>query len=428
MRPAPSTAFLGQLGLLLLAACPAPVPAPLPDAEVEDAGVADPDAGPPDAGEPEDAGVPDAGFGPVQAGAWCATRALAVCGRDLRCGRLDPAQLADCEARSLATCDQPAYSRAVADGRLQYFADAGGLCLDAYNLWACTELTGAPAECDGLFQGLVPADGGCILPEECQAGSFCQVYLNSCPYRCFAYVAVGETCNWWDRQCDPAAASCEFTDAGAYGCLARAGVGLPCVYSTDCRADLACGNGFCVKARSAVGEGCNEAGGYPMCGPEAFCRTLPSTDGGMAGTCQKRVGLGGACSGYGACLPNLRCTSALATGTCQPLGAEGATCTGYGECRNELFCWPHTSTCTAYFADGGDCTAQGSQYTCASGWYCDFSAQNGAYVCTRKKALGEECTYDEVCQSGACEYGTLTDAGFGYACTEPCSTRADCGF
>jgi hypothetical protein len=419
-----ATALVALLGL---AACPGPA---LPDGGSTDAGGDDDagagaaDAG--DAGEAFDAGPPDAGFGPVDITAFCQTQAFARCARDVRCGRLEAARLDACMRRDLEACDQTALSSGVAFGRLEYFAAQGGACLDAYGSTPCWD-TRAPALCDGLMQGLVPPDGGCLLPEECQSGSFCQVYLQTCPFRCFAKAELGATCNWWDRQCDDQAATCVY-DGGVNTCVPRVGVGEACTWSSDCRADLACSNGHCVKSSATLGEACNLANGYPYCDAEGFCRTVSLPDGGAPGTCQKRVGLGGACVGYNACLPNLRCSSNLQTGTCVPLGNQGDTCTGYGECKSELFCWTRTSSCTAHWPDGGDCTSRGSDYSCAPGFFCDYNAPNGAYVCRASKALGESCSYDGVCQSKSCETGRLADGGSGLVCTLPCSKHVDGGF
>jgi hypothetical protein len=115
------------------------------------------------------------------------------------------------------------------------------------------------------------------------------------------------------------------------------------------------------------------------------------------------------------------------TGTCVPLAGEGESCTYSADCQTELYCSAATSKCTAYPPDGGDCTSQGSSFQCRVGQFCDFSAPNQDYVCTPKKALGEVCSYDGICQSNRCEYGQMPDGGYAARCVAPCSERGDGG-
>ncbi len=405
--------------MLAFLAC-GPPPAGPPDASVEEDGGEPSDASVPDAGR--DAGTADAGFQRVPVEEWCQSWAWAECSRDVRCGRLENKRFDECTARRLEKCDQAAYIRSVNGGSLQYFPEQGAKCLNGYAEGSCFHL---PADCDGLFQGLVGPDGGCLLPQDCDSQGFCFTYSNTCPYRCIGYVGMGETCDGWTRRCNPSQATCQM-DGGVRVCAPPRGVGESCPDYTECRSDLACYLGVCVRREAKVGEACNELGIYPQCGPDAFCRLGPKLpDGGQPGTCQKRVGLGGVCAGYGSCLPNLRCSNLYQTGTCIALGSEGETCNGYGDCKDELYCRPSTSTCRPLPRDGGDCTHLGSSYACAVGYYCDFTAN--PYSCAARRPAGASCNYDGVCQSGRCEYGALADGGFGNRCVVACSQRPDGG-
>lgn len=380
----------------------------------------------PDGGEDLDGGF-DAGTGPVPVDGWCEMKARAECGRKVRCLQLDPAQLDACVARVLERCDGAAYARGVADGRLQYSEDQAGQCIDAYGEGSCL---GTPEACADLFQGKVPPDGGCLLPEECAEGSFCLTYTNTCPFRCYAFAGIGEPCNFWDAQCDERVANCEQVDAGFRACVSRVDAGAACTSSRDCLPDLACVDDTCVPRQAKIGEPCGLKQGFPFCEPEAFCRqdVAPSGSEPPPGVCVRRPGLGGSCPGAGTCLPNLRCSSAFQTGTCIPLGSSGETCSGYSECKGEMYCSVETSTCAVLPEEGGDCTNRGSYYTCAPGYYCDFQVPDQAYVCRPRRVLGEECLYDEVCLSNACEVGPLPDGGVGRRCDVPCSQRVDGGF
>ncbi len=385
------------------------------------------DSGVPDAGRPGvDAGTPDAGFGAVPIEQWCEDLALSECHRQLRCLLLAPAQLSSCLARQRLACAAVDTVEAVHHGRLQYLPDQAGRCLNAYGHGRCFD---SPAECEGLFQGQVPPDGGCVLPQECQVGSFCLPAQNVCPSHCRAFSLGGESCNFWDRQCNPDGFDCEQVDAGAYGCVPRLGLGESCTSYNQCRADLVCPSKKCVQRKSGLGETCGVVNGYPECDPDAFCRQ-PSVNSGATpppGECQKRIGLGGACVAGGPCLPNLRCSSDYGTGTCQPLGSEDEVCNGAGDCKKELFCWTRTSRCLPFDSDGGDCTATGTFYACAPGQICSYQGQSGQFVCKKQGELGAPCAYGGECLGNQCGVGTLSDGGSGAMCLGPCSQRADGG-
>ena len=183
------------------------------------------DAGEPDAGEPEvDAGPTDAGFGPFAVARWCELYAVAVCARDERCLLLDPQNSDACRIRETVACAQEEFSAGVSAQRLQYDPQAAADCVNAFAHGSCSR---RPDACDAVFTGTVAPEGSCLINDECQSGGYCNIYSNACPFRCNAYQPIGATCNWSDRQCDPAAANCRSVGASST-CVARKGVGETC--------------------------------------------------------------------------------------------------------------------------------------------------------------------------------------------------------
>ncbi len=399
---------------------------PSPDAggidTPEDAGTdaSVPDPGTPDAGEPVvDAGPADAGFAPFPVARWCELYALAVCTRDERCLMLDAQNVDACRIREFATCAQEELSAGVSAQRLQYDDQAAADCINAFAHGSCSK---TPAACDAVFEGTVAPQGDCLVGDECQMGSYCNVYSNTCPFQCNAYQPVGAVCNWSDRQCDPEVANCK-TVGSSNTCIARKGAGEACEYWSDCFDAFACINSVCVQYTAQLGETCAHSSGYPGCEADAFCRRpLGKQDG--PGVCQRKAGLGGVCSGYGTCLPGLRCSSNYSTGTCILLGSAGDICWNYNDCREELYCANATSRCTPFPTEDGDCGSDSSGYRCAAGFFCDYQEE----TCHALREIGQPCGYDGACRSGECNFGTLpNDGGTGWRCEDACVARLDGG-
>lgn len=407
------------LACLALAACPPPV-------TPNDSGT--PDAGPPDAGHDAgtphpDAGPPDAGFTSVAVDDWCATRALSLCTRDLRCRRISQANLADCLTRRAADCDQEAYAAGVRGGRLQYLPTEAAACLDGYWRGSCEE---PPAACADVFQGLVEPDGGCVLAEECSTAGFCYLYDAQCPHRCRAFERLGAPCDSFSRRCDPASGACMTGDAGVQVCLPPGNEGEACASWDNCRPDLACVGGRCIARLAGPGQPCGATQGYPACGREYFCRQGAGTNP-PPGTCELRPGVGGTCAGSGTCLPSLRCSTVITTGVCEAKSGVGARCASYDDCEDGLYCSNTAGACAPLPGDGGDCSSRESFYRCATGFFCRFSATDQD-TCEASRTVGTDCTYAGQCLSHECTYGTLPDGGYGGRCVPPCAHRADGGF
>jgi hypothetical protein len=410
--------------LVALAACPPPMMTVDSGTPIEDAGLPE-DAGV-DAGRPpRDAGIPDAGFLAAPLGSWCDLRSLAECERDRRCGRLGDAGFPGClsQRRQVSVCDQAALTRSVGEGRLQYLDSEGLKCLNGFGAGSCED---TPLFCGSTFTGLTPPDGGCFTALECDAFGFCNLYDDQCPHRCTGWTPLGSSCDGFYRRCDPSSAGCDETDAGVAVCQPKKDAGASCVRFDACGDAMTCSNGKCVVRQAGLGEACGVEGGFPFCTEEYFCRQGPPVNGMRPpGTCQRKAGLQGTCTGPGSCLPSLRCSTLITTGTCLVKAGFHQGCISYDDCEDGLYCDSKTQQCERLPVAGGDCSFEVSGYRCAPGHTCSFSTAMD--VCEAWKANGEACGYDGQCLSNDCQYATLPDGGFGGTCRVSCSVRADGG-
>lgn len=414
------------LWLLLLGSCPVlsclgGEPLRVDSGVSRDAGV---DAGPPasDGGRPpRDAGVPDAGFKVVPIELWCSFRALAECSRDMRCGRLSQAGLVGCMLRrnAVAQCDQAGLEKSVRQGRIQYLETEAVKCLDALGSGSCEE---APQSCADVFTGLAPPDAGCFHPLDCNSLGFCDESDGLCPHTCRAWRDIGMSCNGFNHRCDPLNASCDLDDAGVAVCLPKKRDGDPCQRLDACPETSSCLMGKCVTQRAGPGESCH-SDTLPSCQAEYFCRQGPAVNGVKPpGSCERRSGLGGACTGSATCLPSLRCSSAYTTGTCQRKGSLHQPCAAGDDCEDDLFCDSRTQRCEALPDAGGDCSVGRTGFRCAPGSSCVISGTFEG-VCAAWKTVGQECEYDDECLSDDCRGATLPDGGQGGTCVANCSQR-----
>jgi hypothetical protein len=417
------------LALAAVVVCACPAPTPTPDASVVivddagfDAGVEDVDAG----RLRYDAGTVDAGFTVATATSWCRSRALAACLRQVRCLSVSESSVADCVARTVDTCDQVSFTTAVDAGRLAFDPAQGVRCLNDFATGSCAL---EPASCATVFRGQVAVDAGCVTAAECGAGGYCDVYTGTCPYRCRAFGAPGDVCDFV-RRCGPGL-GCFSSDGGfTEYCQPLKRTDEPCVSFDECGDEGACISGKCISRRADAGQPCGVRSGYPYCAEEYFCRQdPPAMEGGEPppGTCERRAGLGGTCIGSQTCLPSLRCSTVITTGTCLARAKRGGLCGSYADCEDGLYCASLTGRCEPYPADGGDCgySSGGSSGRCLTGFFCRYNA--GDYACERRRAVGEDCEYDQVCLSNECEFGRRPDGGFGGTCGVPCSLKADAG-
>ncbi len=431
------------IACLALSACPRPTE-PVDSGMMEVDSGEDPidsgfDAGR-DAGRPPrpDAGV-DAGWVNVAESQWCRSLAYAKCWRDVRCLRIDATRIDDCVARNLTGCDSTVYTMGSALGMHRYDIDAGVHCLNAYDQGSC-ELT--PAACAHVFTGLVPADGGALLREDCDPDAgYYYGSENICPRRCKAWSREGEGCfdstGQYSSSCQPGVHSCDYVDGGNNTvCVPVQREGDPCRWFYGCGPNLVCSGSRCVKQTATLGEECERGtSGYPNCDNDSFCRKEPPPVAGAvvdAGVCMRRAGLGGACVGFfvdytQTCLQSLRCSSNLGTGTCLPRAGIGEPCSSTNssgfypnDCMDGLYCDYATSRCRELPGDGGDCSTHGSSDVCKPGFYCDYFDSER---CWPMLDDGQNCEgSDQWCKSGDCQYGALPDSGFGWQCVR-CAPR-----
>jgi hypothetical protein len=123
-----------------------------------------------------------------------------------------------------------------------------------------------------------------------------------------------------------------------------------------------------------------------------------NTGGQSTGTCQPRVGNGGACTSPYGCQDGLFCTiPAMATsGTCTPILDVGAACDGSATatgCPISAQCDKVAMKCTSVqTTEGSDCSAtkscEGKDFFLLKPLYCDATTLK----CTAKVPSGGACT------------------------------------
>jgi hypothetical protein len=343
--------------------------------------------------------------------------------RDERCGKLSPGGLSACLARGLDACPSRALVAGVNAGRLRYLEPEAIACLEATLSGVCT---GDAPRCAQVLQGLVPPDGGCFLPQECDATGFCP-QDGTCPHTCVAYTAPGQPCDGASRRCSPSQGLCDLGDAGVLVCTPFLPLDAGCVRYDACGPNAVCVDSTCVTQQAGPGETCGGTSGYPFCSTDYFCRRDLSQTPLPPGVCERRMGEGGACTGNQDCLSSLRCTTVVTTGVCAKRASLGQPCAAYGDCEDELFCSPATGTCAALPTDGGDCGSTGSSYKCATGYYCDFLFAGTTDTCVARHPPGSDCYYSEMCAQGECQWGPKPDGGLGQRCVLTCAARLDGG-
>lgn len=314
----------------------------------------------------------------VEVAAVAAPLAAAICGALRDCvGPTDLSALTrreDCTARFAASLEQSDF------GSLEQSQQLGHVVIDLTKLDACLRDTRAlgcalqterlPASCQLAIAGQRNIGESCNLGADCGADAFCPVNT-ACPRACQAT--------------KPQAAACSGDDECLRGLVCEAGV-----CSAPAKAGAACGgtNG----AVCALGLGC-------VGGSES-----------VAGTCQPnatlRVGKRGeSCGGdvRTLCVEGLSCGYDGKAVTCQGPADVAASChlTAPGQCPNDSYCnatdAKTAGRCTPLPRDGQACVL-GDQ--CAPGHAC--VAQGLMAICQRQSNLGEACSSDAGCRSGAC--------------------------
>jgi hypothetical protein len=278
----------------------------------------------------------------------------------------------------------PHIETAIAEGRIEYHADAVAQCIEEVSTASC-DATLLPF-CSRVFVGTKKTGEACTLDLEC-VDQECAVN-GACPGACAPPVALGATCTTENR-CEPEL-TCQAEATGdSRKCVANATKGQPCSKSVPCRGYMYCSGrdpevpedtGVCVERASLYtakqGEPC-ESASEPLCEPSLVCTTRVEA-GVTVGSCQPRVASGAACtfSSPDACPEDEYCRISSAdgvkpaTGTCTPRPGLGE------ECRYGTF----------------------GSAPCAADQFCNLETK----LCAESKHLGEACSLDEECYSNRC--------------------------
>jgi hypothetical protein len=348
----------------------------------------------------------------------CTKYGDALCALYKRCGLIGDAEIADCKAQFVASCNLPTGDAGT--GPVTYDGAKAACCIKHItDDYACNALNvdmNRDPACNEAWVGTVAISGACYGDGECAGNAFCDTG-SACPGTCKTYIAIGSPCASGD-QC---------ADNGK--CLAGADGGATCVATS-----YSCQDAPCTK----YGRECFT--GY-------YCK-LPAADAG-AGTCQALPSSGEACGPETSyqCATGLACNINLEagfTGTCGTPGTAGASCLATMSCAAGFYCVKPDGgvlgTCTAVLATGTGCDPNTNDFSCGRAIH---KCQPGTSTCGVDPVLSEPCSpLDDNCQNGWCD-GSGSDASLGVcvaklaggaACTDnrqcasgDCTTTADGG-
>lgn len=284
---------------------------------------------------------------------------------------------------------------AVADGRLDWDADAVGECL-------ATELGGA---CGSSFfsirqralrclQPLAAAttDDACVRDFECAGDAYCD-HAGSCGGHCRPAQQAGDPCD--DTEGDgPCGADLWCDEGGSYVCMPRVGAGDECDFDGDaCPRDLQC----------------NLLPGYDhtgTCGAREPAEPQSFGDECYAGA-GRGTGDGDPCTAGTACLPELVDTDFVIT-TCQKRASSGGPCVRLDydpnrPCPFDEYCAApadeQQGSCAPRLPMGAACDPRALN-PCVAGARCDYTT--AACIPAARARIGEPCQLDRDCYSGDC--------------------------
>lgn len=292
------------------------------------------------------------------------------------------------------------------------------LCVDGY---CCNDACAGGCERCDIYGAL----GKCVTASVGNPGSpSCSPYVcngssASCPSSCAS-----------DAQC----ATNAYCDNGV--CNAKRVPGSACAAAKQCQSGYCTGGICCDKACTGTCETCLAAQGASANGA---CTNLPAGTANCGNTyvCNGSSGAcPSSCTNDASCASGLYCNSSQ---QCVPKVALGTACTGNSQCTSgncvDGFC------CNAACAGGCDrCNLPGSVGTCkvVDSGTVGANPSCGAYVCNglsnacptscisdaqcasggvclngqceAKRALGQPCTIDKSCTSGACVDGVCCNS------------------
>lgn len=330
-----------------------------------------------------DAGESDAGMSGDDAGtvagieAWPALRAQATCDALLDCIGDEDLLLDTLGGRDCATLNESLLrngelgylAESVASERVLYRSEEEQNCVDDIRALGCdVRTTRLPASCELLLIGTVELGASCTINEDCAGDAYCDKgSLASCPGTCAGWQSEGMPCNGNDdEQCADGLVcfrdSCEPLGALSDSCgtdLPRCLPGLVCV-------DEGSGE-HCVSIDAlyfrALGEDCDVV--TELCEPGLVCASVS----GSIGECEERVAAGAECK-----------------------RAQPNQCPAWQYCNAETA--GEVGTCVDRPSDGEPCLSRAQ--ACADEHVCVEG------TCAALAQIGEQCTADLQCYSGAC--------------------------
>lgn len=345
-----------------------------------------------------DAGTPDAGVqGYASFAAYCAEDTRVLCARWLRCGLMTSVALCmDLMQNKWRRPCNAVEASSMKDGRIAFDGVAAKICHDASATRACNGRENYIFDkCAGVFRGLVPNGGSCVIDGDCAATSACSSTAMTCPGTC----------------------------------VARKPANTPSASERDCEVDHTLYEGVC-EPKVAIGASCSPKPGKTT--------KRPCVDWGhcnAANLCADDLSVGGACPAGDECQVWLRC----ANGSCAAYNAQGTACTP-NTCKWDLFCTATAAaggTCNAPAALGASCRDRSD---CAGAASCLVPAGTQVGTCIALRGQGgacgswEQCLEGLTCLAGTCQpprmlgqtCGSTNDCGGSLTCSGGSCMRTAC--
>jgi hypothetical protein len=269
---------------------------------------------------------------------------------------------------------------------LEQGIEKGTVVLDTSNLSACIGaisascdfLAALPEACNTVVVGQLAAGEVCVNPLECAPGTFCDTQM-ACPGTCTAKVGDGQPCGVAEAcesglTCtDDVCATPLASGAACGGENANCAPGTTCIPDAN---DPTGETGSCTPFNdlftASIGSACNPLAGT-LCQPGGACALQAD----LQWTCENRVNSGNACK---IAVPN-HCP-------------DDETCGASGQCEK----LPALDTACL--------TGEGVVVQCAPGLTCISS------TCQQQVSIGETCSDEDFCFSGACDSGQCVAPAF----------------
>ncbi len=347
---------------------------------------------------------------PVAAADFMDAYAQAICTRSSRCFAASSYLDAVCEGTVRRQFGEDVES-AIAAGRIDYDANAAGVCLVGLEAMDCLAKQPSDATLEACLRalaGTIEVGQACFGTFQCAQGICPSVTGDACGPTCPTIALEGEACSLLSEpECDVRAG----LRCSSGTCVAPAARGAACVDNYGCQSGLVCVANVCVPLRAA-GQGCAQDS---SCQTGFYC----ASGGDEGGICRARLDAGSACGGIeaeytNAAFRHVQCKDGLICELAE-LQADGTTLGGICEAPREVGgnCTPRppnvqlfeTGCKLGLVCDAGKCAwppavgmACGPNFTCAIGAYCDDNTNQ----CVALKPEGDVCAFDNECAGGYC--------------------------